>query len=271
MIGHEKLQKDFEKLIENNRLSHAYLFFGESQLGKFLFASSLANFLEYGVFEAPTKILKEVLIVEPNEKGIIGIEEVRNLTHFLYQKPIFSEKRAVIIRDAENLTSEAQNAILKIVEDHPARALIIFIALGEDLLLPALISRLQKIYFSRVAQSEIENFLISSFGAEYGKKEIKSAADESFGRPGRAIDILRSKESEEIEKMIKDFKQGSSEVIEKIAEGNPDKFFEFLIIDLRNNYSKNLVALQEVLKRSANMKMFNTNKKLQLKAIQRYV
>lgn len=151
MINHQKLQKDFQKLIEKSRLSHAYLFFGGdagSEREKLLFAESLANFLESGIFEKPKKLLTETLLIEKDEEGKIGIDAVRNIRHFLYQKPIASKYRTLIIGGADLLTREAKNAILKIVEEPPESALIIFIVNQEDNLSPALVSRLQRIYFA---------------------------------------------------------------------------------------------------------------------------
>ncbi len=143
---------DFKKLVTNDNLSHAYLFFGgddKNYQEKFLFAQSLANFLENGIFNEPHRLLQEILIISPDEKGTIGIDSVRNLKYFLWQKPTNSTRRVAVIKEAENLTPEAQNAALKIVEEPPESALIIFISNIEDNLFPALTSRLQKIYFSR--------------------------------------------------------------------------------------------------------------------------
>lgn len=151
MVGYDKLISDFKRLAESNALSHAYLFFGKSRKEldvKFVFAQSLANYLENGDFKAPDNILKELLIIEPDKKSTIGIEVVRSLKYFLWQRPISSNRRIAIIKNAENLTSEAQNAALKIVEEPPASSLIIFIADNEDSLFPTLSSRVQKIYFS---------------------------------------------------------------------------------------------------------------------------
>lgn len=249
-IGHKKLIKLFKRLADENKLSHAYLFFGEPQVGKFLFADSLANYLETRRFEKPLRILEETLILEPTG-GVIGIDKARELINFLYQKPIFSKKRTVIIRDVENLTSEAQNAILKIVEEPPKDSLIILIGSSEDLLLPVLISRLQKVYFPRVSAPEIESFLISIAGKKFNREKITSIAGQSFGRPGRAMDLLLNKKNKK----------------DEIVENDLDKFFESLIIDLYRDKYKNLETLKEVLKRLKLIKMFNVNKKLQLKAI----
>ena len=263
MIGHENLVNLFKKLVDNNKLSHAYLFFGDPEIGKFLFAHSLANYLEkgplagrQGVFEKPTAILEELLIISPNEKGIISINEVRNLPHFLYQKPVFSKKRIVIINDSENMTSEAQNAVLKIVEDSPEMALIIFISKTEDLLLPSLLSRLQKIYFPKLSSEKIEQFLLFNFPAQAGR--AKEISEISFGRIGRAIKLA---ENQSANWQIK-----YTDIDEAVENNQIDEFFEFLIIDFRRDLVKNSSKIKEVMKRLVFIKSLNTNKKLQMKA-----
>jgi DNA polymerase III delta prime subunit len=164
MVSYKNLVDDFKRLAMNGSLSHAYLFYGEEKNGKeekFIFTQSLANFLENGIFEEPVKLLSEVLVIssdsqpqsaEKNNKDTIGIDSIRSIKNFLWQKPANSSRRVVIVKDAEKLTSEAQNAALKIVEEPPESALIIFISNIGDNLFPALISRLQKVYFPGSAE-----------------------------------------------------------------------------------------------------------------------
>ncbi len=267
LIGHDNLIKLFKKLANDEKLSHAYLFFGEPQVGKFLFALSLANFLERKKFLVEKNILEETLIIAPDEKTTIGIDAAKSAINFLAKKPVFSKKRIVIIRDAENMTLHAQNAILKLIEEPPLEALIILIAANDDLLLPTLISRLQKIYFQRTAKKEIEKMLI---GKKISGQKAKIFAEESFNRPGRAIDLI-AKKSGEFPKLAKKFLTGSfdKKLLETIVENDEkmNEFFESLIIELKKDIMKNLPILKETLKRLALLKMFNVNKKLQLRAI----
>lgn len=217
----------FKKLIDNEKLSHAYLFFGERDKEKdekFSFAKFLANYLENNIFEEPKKILTEALIISPDEKGNIGIDKIRELSNFLYQKPIFSKKRTVIISDSEAISVEAQNATLKIIEEAPDKSLIIFIANSEDLLVPPLISRLQKIYFSNSPKKE--------------NLELK-------------IKLPLSKK--DIDEIVKN---------DKI-----DELFKFLIDHYRKDPIKNKTILKEILKRLTFFKKYNINKKLQLKCL----
>lgn len=71
----------------------------------------------------------------------IKIEEIRELKQKLFLKPFQGEKKAIIIYNAENLTIEAQNACLKILEEPPEDTLILLVTPNENLLLPTIISR----------------------------------------------------------------------------------------------------------------------------------
>ena len=106
LYGYDNLVKNFRKLIDARALSHAYLFFGEPQIGKFIFTTCLANYVENDKFEEPTAPLLEALVVdfeaETNEEGkeSVGIDKVREIERFLYQTPIGSPYRLAIIRYA---------------------------------------------------------------------------------------------------------------------------------------------------------------------------
>ena len=145
---YKKLTKDFKELSESDVLFHAYLFFGESTDNIFDFSRTLAGFLETGEFKAVGRFLNDLVIIKPNEHNNIGIDEVREMQNFLYQSPVASKRRMVIIYNAGALTDEAQSGILKIIEEPPKKSLIILIATGEDVVLETLKSRMHKIYFS---------------------------------------------------------------------------------------------------------------------------
>jgi len=241
MKNYEQLINNFKILALENRLSHAYLFFGENENEKIVFAQALANFLENKIFEKPTKLLKETLIISTNnntkpkkselqKSESIGIDDIRFLKNFLWQKPTSSNRRTVIITKAEYLTPEAQNAALKIVEEPPASALIIFIVKNYESLLPTLSSRLQKIYFPTNRDKQTSNPSV--------KKTKK-------------IDLSN---------------------IEKVIEDNQiDDLFKNLISQLAQNPIKNSRPLKEILNRLTLIKQLNTNKKLQLRALKSYL
>ncbi len=71
----------------------------------------------------------------------MGIEEVRNIQRTVLLKPFRGKTKAVVIQAYENITTEAQNALLKILEEPPANTLIIISAATRELMLPTIISR----------------------------------------------------------------------------------------------------------------------------------
>ncbi len=100
MIGHEKIRGDLRKLADAGNLLHGYIFFGSAMVGKKLVARGLAGYLENGLF-AETALLSDCMVIEPNEKGSIGIDAAREVKNFLWQKPNVSSRRTVIMNEAE--------------------------------------------------------------------------------------------------------------------------------------------------------------------------
>jgi len=173
MDFYKSLIDDFKGLVKKERLSHAYLFSGQEEQNKFDFAQSLANFLENGKFEIPSVALRETLVISPNDKGSVGIDSVRGLKEFLWQKTSIQKQiRIAVIRGAESLTAEAQNSALKIVEEPPQNSLIIFIINNENNLLPALNSRLQKIYFPSLLEKKKSKINEDILSSELSEEEI---------------------------------------------------------------------------------------------------
>lgn len=270
LCGHKDLSEKFLNLFKKGNLFQGYIFFGESQLGKFSFALSLVNFLENGVFSMPQKMLSETLIVEKS-----GIDCAREVKNFLWQKPLNSQKRTVIIDNADLLTPEAQNAILKIAEEPPMHSLIILIANNPDNLLPSIISRLHKIYFSRCGNKEIGDFLIQNLKID--KKKALEIAEAACGKPGKAVDLINKKELTGIKNNAGKFLKSSgltrSQIIKDLIEEQKEKpeildyFFEFLLVELRRNSIANCQTIKTLLNRLFLIKSYNVNKRIQMEAI----
>ena len=188
MIGHKLLVSSFKSLVKAGRVAHGYLFFGPEGAGKKLFALSLANFLENDDFnydEVSARVFNDAVLIRPNANKTIGIDAVREIRNFLYQRPNVSLRRTVIIDETEFLTTDAQNALLKITEEPPASSLLVLIARDPEVLIPTLASRLQKIYFSSLRTREMkvsplaEKFLKVS-GAERQELIKKIVEPEDF-------------------------------------------------------------------------------------------
>jgi len=274
LIGHEKLKKDFRELVQKNKLAHGYLFFGQPRVGKQLFASCLANFLEIGKLLEPEKVLTDFLLIKPDEQGTIGIDQMRRLRNFLWQKPFASSRRTAVIDDSEAMTGEAQNAILKIAEEPPESSLLILIASDYERLWPTLQSRMQKIYFAPIGQTLIEKWLKETVKCK--ADDARNFAEASFGQPGLAL-MLVSDESfkllrQSAEKFLKSGFWERRNVIKTILEDekfNLSRFLEALLIFLSNDVvsGKNADLWHKISALRRDGESYNINPRLQLEAL----
>ena len=186
--GHTKIKNDFEALIKKGQLFHAYVFFGEDEEAIVDFSRRLARALEHGSFGSEGKFLNDFLHVVPFEKESIGIDEVRAVQKFLYQKPIASPKRTVVICPADVITDEGQGALLKMVEEPPKDALIILVAHSMDSMMQTIRSRVHEVYFPAVDQKGGEDFFSETLGALRRHLEKNSALAHEIIRRKMAMD-----------------------------------------------------------------------------------
>jgi DNA polymerase-3 subunit delta' len=266
LIGNQDIKNFFRRDQASDFLAGSYIFLGDSQIGKFAFAKELSE-----SFEPNNKsILSDTLIIKPDSQ--IGIDQVRQIKNFLWQTPSISSYRTVIIDNAEQMTPEAQNAFLKIVEEPPRKALIILISSYPEILVPTLLSRFKKIHFKKIPQEHIRQWLINEFKIKPSAAE--TLAKKSMGRPGLAYSLLYDKNTIELENRVESFIKGDifqkNKIINEIIkdEESLNKFIEFLIAELRNKIlKKDHKTFKEILKRLAYLRRFNLNKKLQLEII----
>lgn len=223
MASFRDLQKDFENLIQSDHLAHGYIFFGREG-GKLQFAKQLAGYLETNSWDITAPLLDSSVIGN-------GIDEIREGIRFLWQKPLRSRKKTLIISEADNLTPEAQNAVLKIAEDPPAHGLIMLLVKNPDTLLPTVRSRFQKIYLSDLIEVVLE--------------------DENLAKDFLRSDIAKRKE------IIKDIVEDDQKI---------EVFITALIKELRRDKIKNWTILKDLLNRWTIINNFNTNKRLQLES-----
>ena len=225
------ISANFQKLISGKKLSHSYIFFGQPDLDT---AQSLANFLENKKWELPKIPLIDLLLLTPDDKGKISIETIKETNKLLWQAPLKSSHKTLLINQAETLTPQAKNAILKIAEDPPSRSLIILLTKDPDLLLAPLVSRFQKIFCAA--------------------KNYAPKASNSRLTPAQ--------------KFFKGDAIKRSAIIKEVASDNAKlkEFVYSVMQELDKDPIKNFTALKELSYRWSLISRYNTNKKLQLEA-----
>ena len=208
IIGNDKVKTFLNKQIEENHILHSYLFVGIDGIGKTLFAKEYAGkilCLNKEESEDCISCIKwnsnnhpDFYQIEP-ENRTIKIEQIRAMQEKISEKPITSSRKVYLIIDSDTMTKEAQNCLLKTLEEPPEYASIILIASNESKLLNTIKSRCMKISFDPIEESKIEEYLRNNLQIEPSKELINL----SEGSIGRAIVLEEEKEIyEQVNKII---------------------------------------------------------------------
>jgi DNA polymerase-3 subunit delta' len=124
----------------------------------------------------------DVLLVEPGDTSTIKIEAVRDIVDRAGFRPFEGRRRVVIIDDADALVVQAQNALLKTLEEPPSASVFILVTSKPDLLLPTVLSRCPKLLFRPLGPGEVAQALIRQGRSEAEAHAIAATADGSIGR-----------------------------------------------------------------------------------------
>ena len=189
LVLHATTQQQVGHFLENP--SHAVLLAGPDGIGK----ASLANHIAATLLQLEHDKLSNYphfLRLEPDGASI-SIEKIRELQKFLQLKTIGNQplRRALIIEHANALTTEAQNAYLKLLEEPPADTLMILTVNSQRALLPTILSRVQTITVHPPTEAQLQSLMQSS-----GKDEtaLRQAFFLSNGLPGLLTALLHGDE-----------------------------------------------------------------------------
>ena len=200
IIGNETVKNTLKKSIETNQITHSYLMIGIPGIGKKLIAKEYAKeILGRDILNNP-----DFLCIQPDGNSI-KIEQIRQLQKEIQEKPIISNKKVYIIDDADFMTKEAQNCLLKTLEEPPEFAVIILIGSNENSFLPTIKSRCMILHFRELYDSEIIEYLQK----EYNEQNVtQSMLDIAGGSIGRAISLKDKQEQyQKVEAIIKDLEK----------------------------------------------------------------
>lgn len=179
-IGYSDLINNFKDRCLKNTLSHAHLIAGEDGVGKGKLANILAKFILNGYLDR-----EYVDIINySSEKSSFGVDDVRDIIEEVYKKPFEKDKKVIIIHEGNKLTIQAQNGLLKTIEEPPKGVYIIILCESLELILDTIKSRCEIYKLKPLTKSELYEYIkIKKFN--YDENEIKSAIAFSEGVPGR--------------------------------------------------------------------------------------
>ena len=175
IVNQEHIVRFLVSSHQGNRIAGAYLFLGKEGVGREKTAKEFAKLINclQGSLDSCDEC-SSCTAIEGDKHAdvhwyrpignVITIAQIRDLEKYIYLKPYALRKKVFIICDAENLSEESSNALLKTLEEPPANSVIILISSQAKALLSTIRSRCQKIIFNSLDETRLKDTLIEQHG-----------------------------------------------------------------------------------------------------------
>lgn len=245
IIGHEHIIEHLKRAITTDKVSHAYIFSGEDGAGKNMLANAFAMGLQCKDFGEEKDVCHRCtsclsveagnhpdIIRVTHEKASIGVDDIRiQINNDILIKPYSSPYKIYIIDEAEKLTEQAQNALLKTIEEPPSYGIILLLTNNTSTLLPTILSRCITLTLQPVDKDKIKEYLMTHYkipdylsslsclfaGGNVGRAISYASSEEFSNRRDKAIHLLKFMDTMKIYEMVEEIK-GLSEEKDKIYE-----------------------------------------------------
>ena len=235
-LGQNHIYEHFKNAIVAGKLSHAYILHGERGMGKLNIAREAAKAIQCennapeksdktgeacgqckSCHQAESDNQPDIKYVTPAKKTL-GVDDIREqINDDALIKPYGSPYKIYIIPKSDTMTVQAQNALLKTIEEPPSYAIFILLAANTDAFLPTILSRCVMLNARAVAEGEIVDELKNKYGV--GDYDAKVAASFAGGNIGKAEKLISSdsfKESKDsVTDLVRDVANGGMEAIAK--------------------------------------------------------
>jgi DNA polymerase III subunit delta' len=185
------------------RPSHALMIVGPTGSGKSTLAARLACELiktpQTGLDDCPNVIK----VSRPKDKQEISIDKIREVIRALRLKVLRDQQRLILIEDAQALSHEAQNALLKVLEEPSQRTIFILTAVSKDSVLPTIVSRTQQLIIHPASLPQA----VKHYQDKFSTKDIESAWMLSQGYPGLLNALLNDEQEHPLKVAVEQAKQ----------------------------------------------------------------
>lgn len=204
IIGQEDVVRGLQYAVGMDRVGHAYAFCGPQGIGKRTIAGIFAGVL---LCEAPVggescKACQACRLyageANPDFRRImadgasIGVDEIRDIQSDVVIKPMYSKRKVYIIENADKMTVQAQNSLLKTLEEPPHYVTIILTVSNYEALLETIRSRSQRISFRKNSYAQVRQAVINKYGSQ--AEGIDFAVSYADGVIGSALELAGSEE-----------------------------------------------------------------------------
>ena len=209
IIGQEQLKEHIQNAITSNKVSHAYIINGERNAGKEFIARIFAMTLQcekggiepcnecHSCKQALSHNQPDIVYISHEKPNSIGVEDIRGqINNDNGIKPYSSPRKIYIMNEGEKMTPQAQNALLKTLEEPPEYAVIFILTDNVEALLPTIISRCVVLNMKPVSDNLVKKYLMEELGVPDYKANICVAF--ARGNIGKAKLLASSEEFEKV-------------------------------------------------------------------------
>ncbi len=205
LFGHSATETLLLRAASSNKMPHAWLFSGPQGIGKATLAYRFARYMLSAEKDPETLAIPEssqtfqriksgghgdMLVLESTlEEKTIKVEEARKINHFLHMTAAETSHRIVLVDSVDDMNPSAANAILKLLEEPPAHALLLLISHAPGKLLPTIRSRCRHVRMPALEAEAVERTL-SHVAADFERGDIRQIAPISEGSAGFALELL---------------------------------------------------------------------------------
>lgn len=221
ILGHEQITLHLQNAITMDKVSHAYIINGPDKSGKMMLAEAFAQTLQcekleetvaaaggdgsavepcmecHSCKQAVGRNQPDIIYVKHEKPNTISVDDIRTqVNNDIVIKPYSSKHKIYIIDEAEKMNVQAQNALLKTIEEPPAYAVIILLTTNADMFLPTILSRCVTLNIKAVADEKLKKFLMSRYQVPDYQADICVAFAQ--GNVGKAIQLASSDDFNEL-------------------------------------------------------------------------
>lgn len=209
IVGQERIKEHFQKALETGKVSHAYIINGEKSSGKEFIAKVFAMALQcekgevepcqecHSCKQALSANHPDIIRVQHEKPNTISVDDVRfRINQDVDVKPYSGKYKVYIVNEAEKMTVQAQNALLKTLEEPPAYVVILLLTDNVNALLPTIVSRCVVLNMKPVMDSQIRKFLMEQMQVPDYKAQVCIAF--ARGNIGKSKALASSEDFENV-------------------------------------------------------------------------
>lgn len=209
ILGHEQIIEHLQNAIKTDKVSHAYILDGPDMSGKKMIADAFSMTLEcekkgaepcmecHSCKQALGKNQPDIIYLQHEKPNTISVDDIRSqINNDIGVKPYSSPYKVYIVDEAEKMNVQAQNALLKTIEEPPAYAVILLLTNNAEIFLPTILSRCVRLSLKAVPDEKIKAYLMENYEVPDYKADVCVAFAQ--GNVGKAIELAESEDFNEI-------------------------------------------------------------------------